>query len=85
MRQHHATQRGIYIWDLKVVDATDINGNPVADMEGVYRIYFRAGNPHYLYGSVDAPQIPPIAAYARLKSVRRVACACCHWGSNEYR
>ena len=50
-----AAQRGIYIWDLKVVDATDINGNPVADMEGVYRIYFRAGNPHYLYGSVDAP------------------------------
>ncbi len=51
-----AAQRGIYIWDLKVVDATDINGNPVADMEGVYRIYFRAGNPHYLYGSVTRPK-----------------------------
>ena len=50
-----ATQPGIYIWDLRVVDAIDIDGNPVQDMEGVYRIYFKAGNPHYLYGSVDAP------------------------------
>jgi len=50
-----ATQPGVYIWDLRVVDARDLNGNPVADMEGVYRIYFRAGNPHYLYGAVQAP------------------------------
>jgi hypothetical protein len=48
-------QPGIYIWDLRVVDAADRNGNPVQDMVGVYRIYLRAGNPHYLYGSVDAP------------------------------
>lgn len=50
-----ATLPGIYIWDLRVVDARDINGNPVADMQGVYRIYLRAGNPHYLYGAVQAP------------------------------
>jgi len=48
-------QPGIYIWDLRVVNARDINGNPVADMDGVYRVYFRAGNPPYLYGAVDAP------------------------------
>lgn len=51
----HTTQPGIYIWDLRVVNAIDINGNPVPDMQGVYRIYFRAGNPTYLYGNVSAP------------------------------
>lgn len=50
-----AAQPGIYIWDLRVVNARDLSGNPVPDMEGVYRIYLRAGNPNYLYGGVSAP------------------------------
>lgn len=50
-----ASQPGIYIWDLRVVEARDINGTPIADMQEVYRIYLRAGNPHYLYGAVQAP------------------------------
>lgn len=50
-----ATRPGIYIWDLRVINARDINGNPVPDMRGVYRIYLRAGNPNHLYGRVSAP------------------------------
>jgi len=50
-----ATRPGIYIWDLRVINARDLSGNPVPDMAGVYRIYLRAGNPNYLYGGVSAP------------------------------
>jgi len=50
-----ATRPGIYIWDLRVINARDINRNPIPDMQDVYRIYLRAGNPNYLYGGVNAP------------------------------
>jgi len=43
---------GVYVWDVRAVRARDRNGVPLADMDGVYRIYMVAGTPRRVYGDV---------------------------------
>jgi len=48
---------GVYVWDMKAVNAVDYMGNPLNDMPNVYRYYMVAGNPNKVRGSVTpAPQ-----------------------------
>ncbi|MDW8051555.1 MAG: hypothetical protein RMJ83_03635 [Armatimonadota bacterium] len=56
---HHflftAPAPGVYVWDVRGVNARARDGTPLQDMPYAYRVYMVAGNPLRLYGNVVAP------------------------------
>ncbi len=56
---HHfifgVSQPGVYVWDVRAVNAIARDGRPLADMAHPYRIYMVAGNIPRLFGSVNVP------------------------------
>ncbi|MFQ3609970.1 MAG: hypothetical protein SNJ72_00600 [Fimbriimonadales bacterium] len=56
---HHfifaVSQPGVYVWDLRAVNARARDGRLLADMAQPYRVYMVAGTVRRLFGSVSAP------------------------------
>ncbi len=57
---HHfifaAPAPGVYVWDVRGVNAIARDGTALQDMPYAYRVYMVAGNPLRLYGSVQPAQ-----------------------------
>lgn len=61
---------GVYVWDVRAINAFARDGSPLADMNWVYRVYMVAGNPQRLYGSVSLTSAYQGVLYQRKLTVQ---------------
>lgn len=70
---HHllfaANTPGVYVWDVRAINARARDGSPLGDMEWVYRVYMVAGSPQRLYGAVNINSAYQGNPYRRMLTV----------------